>query len=74
MGIMAMITAIIGLPGAINALGDKLEQIIAAINQANKNAWIAQVNATIDTKLAAAKTQQDFLDVSSELKKEIAGL
>lgn len=69
-----MITAIIGLPGAINALGDKLEQIIAAINQANKNAWIAQVNATIDTKLAAAKTQQDFLDVSSELKKEIAGL
>lgn len=69
-----MITAIIGLPGAINALGDKLEQIIAAINQANKNAWIAQVNATIDTKLAAAKTQQDFLNVSSELKKEIAGL
>lgn len=72
--IMSLITALIGLPGAINALGDKIELIVAAINQANKNAWIAQVNATIDTKLAAAKTQQDFLDVSSELKKEIAGL
>lgn len=72
--ILSAIAALAELPSALNALGDKINLIIAAIEQRNKDAWIAQVNNTIDTKLAAAKTREDFLNVSLELKKEIEGL
>lgn len=74
MSILAMIEAIIALPGAINGIGDKIMALIGAINEANKQKWLNEVNQVLNEDLAKAQSREDFQSIAKKIQDLTAGI
>lgn len=68
MNILAMIQAIIQLPSAINALGDKIAAIVGAIQEQQKQAWMNQVNEVLNEGLKKAQSREDFQNLAKQIQ------
>lgn len=73
MSIMALITAIIGLPSQINALLERLDSLMASLKKMEDEKWF-QRNAEVFDSLGKAKTLEEYQKASKEIQDQIKGL
>lgn len=70
---LAFISAILALPGALSQLISQIAALVVSIEKSNSIALQNKVTQTVSVDLPAAKTAADLQNVNKEIQSEISG-